>query len=62
MPDETEQTVPLKGENRLILNQETVREIFADWLNRKHANDPDVDVTDVYYEGNQFHVVTLAKD
>lgn len=58
---EADKTVPFRGENRIVLNQETMREIVADWLNRKAANDPDVDVTDVYVENNQFHVVAVEK-
>lgn len=56
-----QKTVPFRGENRLILNQQTMCEIVADWLNRKQPNDPDVDVTDVYVENNKFHIVTVEK-
>jgi hypothetical protein len=58
---DTEKTVPHIGENRIILNQDTMRAIVADWLNRKQADDPDLEVTDIYVENNQFHVVTVAK-
>ncbi len=65
MPDTTDQksapVAPLRGENRMLVNQTTMREILASWLNNKQPNDPDVDVADVYYEGGWFHVVTRER-